>query len=99
MALSQNSPNWRNQVTLESLEKTREFDPVSMVHLMAPTALLLIAAEQDSQVPLEAVKAIYERAREPKAQVVLPITHLAIHTEPWLSMCAQTAIDWFGKYL
>jgi fermentation-respiration switch protein FrsA (DUF1100 family) len=99
MALSKTSPNWRNQVTLESLEKTREFDPVSMVHLMAPTALLLIAAEQDRQVPLEVVKAIHERAREPKALAVLPIAHSAIHSEPWLSTCARTAIDWFEKHL
>ncbi len=99
MALSKNSPNWRNQVTVESLEKTREFDPVSMVHLMTPTPLLLIAAEQDTQVPLEAVKAVYERAREPKALSVLPIAHFAIHSEPWLSTCARTAMDWFEKYL
>jgi dienelactone hydrolase len=99
MTLTKNSPNWRNQVSVESLEKTREFDPVSMVQLMAPTALLLIAAEQDSHIPVEAVKAIYERAREPKALSVLPIAHFAIFTEPWLSTCARTAIDWFEKYL
>jgi dienelactone hydrolase len=99
MALSENCPNWRNQVTVESLEKTREFDPVSMVHLAAPTALLLIAAEQDSQVPLEAVTAIYERAQEPKALEVLPMGHFAMNTDPWLSTCAGIAIDWFRKYL
>ncbi len=35
------APNWQNEVTLESLEKVREFDPVRLIHLMAPTALLL----------------------------------------------------------
>ena len=34
------APNWQNEVTLESLEKLREFDPVSLIHLMAPAALL-----------------------------------------------------------
>jgi dienelactone hydrolase len=99
MALSKDSPNWCNQVTIESLEKSREFDPVSMVHLMAPTALLLIAAEQDSLVPVEAVKAVYEKAQEPKKLSVLPITHFAFNNEPWLSTCANLAIDWFEKYL
>ena len=59
----------------------------------------MIAAEQDTQVPLEAVKAVYERAREPKALALLPIAHFALHTEPWLSTSASTATDWFGKYL
>ena len=99
MALSKNSPNWCNQVTIESLEKSREFDPVSMVHLMSPTALLLIAAEQDNLVPLEAIKAVYEKAQEPKKLSVLPISHFALHNEPWLSAGARQAIDWFEQYL
>jgi len=46
------TPKWRNQVTLESLEKIREFDSASMIHMMSPTALLFIIAEKDSFVPL-----------------------------------------------
>ena len=57
MALADVAPNWRNQVTVESLEKTREFDPVNLVRLMSPTALLLIPAEKDSLIPLDAVQA------------------------------------------
>jgi hypothetical protein len=54
MAIEQ--PNWRNQVTLESLEKMREFDPVSMVHIISPTPLLFIVAEKDSFAPLAVIK-------------------------------------------
>lgn len=64
MAIRQ--PNWRNQVTMESLEKMREFDPISMIHMMSPTALLLIPAEKDSFFPLDLVKALYEKAGSPK---------------------------------
>jgi fermentation-respiration switch protein FrsA (DUF1100 family) len=99
MALTEIAPNWRNQVTLASLEKMREFDPVSLIHMMAPTALLLIPAEKDSLIPIDAVKATYERAREPKAISVLPIDHFAIYKEPWLSKAAGAAIEWFGKHL
>jgi fermentation-respiration switch protein FrsA (DUF1100 family) len=99
MAIKEIGPNWRNQVTLESLEKIREFDPVSLVHLMSPTALLLIPAEKDSLIPLDAVKATYERAREPKDISILPIKHFDIYEEPWLSKAAGAAIDWFEKYL
>ncbi len=99
MALKEIGPNWRNQVTLESLEKMREFDPISLIHLMAPTAVLLIPAENDGLIPLDAVKATYEKAREPKAISVLPISHFEIYREPWLSKAAGLATNWFEKYL
>ena len=99
MAVMGICPNWRNQVTIESLEKTREFDPVNLVHLMAPTALLLIPAEKDSLIPLDAVKATYERAGEPKAISVLPIEHFEVYDEPWLSQAVGAAVDWFERYL
>lgn len=99
MAIKELGPNWRNQVSLESLEKIREFDPVSLIHLMAPTALLLIPAEKDGLIPVDVVKSTYERAQQPKALLVLQIKHFDIYREPWLSKAADAAIDWFKKYL
>ena len=93
------APNWRNQATLESVEKIREFDPVSLIHLMPPAALLLIPAEKDAIIPLEEVKRTYEKAREPKALSMLPITHFDIYEEPWLSMAAVEAVNWYKKYI
>ncbi len=97
--MSDKPPNWRNQVTLESLEKMREFDPVSMIHMMSPTALLFIPAEKDSFFPLDLVKAIYEKAGEPKAISVLPIKHFEMYREPWISKAAGEAISWYRQYL
>ncbi len=68
------APNWRNQLTRASLEKMREFGPVGSIALMSPTALLLIAGERDELISLDSVKKVYERAREPKGLVTLPIT-------------------------
>lgn len=99
MALVPPESTWRNQITLESLEKIREFDPVSLIHLMAPTALLLIPAEKDALLPIDAVKAAYQKAQEPKDIIVLSIKHFDIYREPWLSKAADAAIDWFKKYL
>ncbi len=93
------APNWHNQLTRESLEKMREFDPVSSIALMAPTALLLIAGERDELISFEAIRNVYERAREPKAIQSLPITHFEIYYEPWLSRAAAAAIDWFERHL
>jgi fermentation-respiration switch protein FrsA (DUF1100 family) len=99
MALKESSPNWRNQVSAEILEKGREYDPVRLVHWIAPRALLLIPGEKDSLIPIEAVRDTYERAREPKALMVLPIKHFEIYFEPWLSKAAGAAIDWFEQHL
>ena len=99
MEYCQFTPSWQNEVTLESLEKLREFDPVSLIHLMAPTALLLIPGKNDKLIPIKAVKEVYEKAREPKALSVLPISHFVIYQDPWLSKAADLAIDWFRKHL
>jgi fermentation-respiration switch protein FrsA (DUF1100 family) len=93
------NPTWLNGVTLESLEKVREFDPVGMIQYLAPTALLLIAAENDSAIPVDAVRETYKRAGEPKALSVLPIKHFEINAEPWLTKSAAEAIGWYNKYL
>jgi fermentation-respiration switch protein FrsA (DUF1100 family) len=93
------APNWRNQLTRESLEKMREFDPVSSIGFMAPTALLLIPGERDELISPEAVNEVYRRAGEPKALHSLPITHFEIYYEPWLSRAAAAAIGWFERHL
>jgi fermentation-respiration switch protein FrsA (DUF1100 family) len=93
------APNWRNEITVESLEKIREFDPVSMIHLIAPRALLVIAAEEDNLIPLETIKSSFEKAREPKKLVAHPILHFEVYTDPWQSKAAGAAIDWFSKHL
>ncbi len=94
------APSWRNGLTLESLERYREFDPVSSIHLISPTPLLLIAAENDSLIPLAAVKAAYERAGEPKALVTLPCGHFDLYyNEPWHSRAAGAAVEWFRRHL
>jgi uncharacterized protein len=99
MSTREIAPNWRNEVTLESLEKIREFDPVSLIHLLAPAALLMIPAVKDDLIPVEAVRAAYEQAGQPKAIVELPISHFEIYEEPWLSRAVGAAVDWFEKYL
>jgi len=97
MAIKQ--PNWRNQVTFESLEKMREFDPVSMVHMISPTPLLFIPAEKDSFFPIDLVKIVYEKAKEPKAMKTFPVLHFEMYREPWVSKAAGEAISWYKQYL
>ena len=94
------APNWRNQVTVESLEKDREFDPVGPIRLIAPTPLLLIGAEYDTLVPANLVAAAYERALEPKGILLLPCGHFDVyHIELWFSKAAGAAAEWFTNHL
>lgn len=93
------APNWRNRITFESVEKMREFDAGRLIHWVAPAALLLIPAEKDYLLPLSVVQAAYERAREPKGLLPLPVGHFEVYFEPWLSKSAGAAVDWFKKYL
>jgi fermentation-respiration switch protein FrsA (DUF1100 family) len=99
MEFKEFAPKWTNEITVESLEKVREFDPVSLIHLMAPTALLLIAGEHDNLVPITTVKETYDRAQEPKSLSIFPITHFVPYKDPWLSKFAGLATDWFQDHL
>ncbi|MCP3891930.1 MAG: alpha/beta hydrolase [Desulfobulbaceae bacterium] len=99
MEFKEFAPNWTNKITVESLEKVREFDPVSLIHLMAPTALLLIAGEHDNLIPINTVKETYDRALEPKSLSIFPITHFVPYKDPWLSKFAGLATDWYQKHL
>jgi uncharacterized protein len=99
MGMSDVAPNWRNEITVESLEKIREFDPVSRIHSISPSALLVIAAEEDNLIPLETVKDSFGKALEPKDLVIYPILHFEIYTDPWQTKAANAAIDWFQMHL
>ncbi len=100
MAMSGNAPTWRNEVTVESLEKIREFDPTRYIHLIAPTPLLIIAAEHDYLIPAALITEAYERAAEPKEMLLLPCRHFDVYgTDPWFSQAVNAAIEWFKKYL
>ena len=92
-------PNWRNQVTLESWERIREFDSTSAIRMLSPTALLFIAAEKDTLVPSHLVQEVYEKALKPKALSTLPIGHFDLYFEPWRSKTAGLAIDWYRKHM
>jgi fermentation-respiration switch protein FrsA (DUF1100 family) len=94
------APNWRNAITIESVEKMMEYNPVWPVHRIAPTPFRLVLAENDEFIPADLVRATFERAREPKDLVSLSCGHIDVYnTEPWLTRAADAAIEWFRRYL
>jgi len=93
-------PSWRNDVTIESLEKFLEYDLTMPLQRISPTPLLMVLAEYDSIIPIDMAKQSFERAAEPKAITILPCAHFDVYsTEPWFSKAAGSAVDWFRRHL
>lgn len=63
--------NWRNEVTLKSIEMLNEYEPGAMIHRISPTPLLMLVAKQDAQTDIDLVLKAYEQALQPKDLVLL----------------------------
>jgi len=93
------APHWPNRVTLESLEYFLEYNPAAHIHLIAPTPLLLIVADNDVLTPVDLALAAYERALQPKSLVLLKGGHFGAYTGDGLEQSAPPAVAWFEKHL
>ena len=56
------SPLWRNEVTVRSLELTFSFEPAAYLHRIAPRPLMVIAAEGNTLMPIEAARAAFAQS-------------------------------------
>lgn len=94
------APNWRNEVSLESMESFLEYDPAGSIRLISPTPLLMVVGAEDTLTPTDMAIAAYERAMEPKQLVVMEGgKHFDAYTEPGLSQAANPAVEWFERHL
>ena len=95
---AESAPTWRNAITLRSIERLLEYSPLRWIDRIAPTPLLLIAAEHDF-IPLDLTREAFARAGEPKELVVLPVGHFAPYEPPHFATAAGLAVQWFRKHL
>ena len=93
------APAMKCDLSWETMEKTLEYKPIDIVDRIAPRALLLIGARDDDLCKIEGYEKLYERAREPKKLVVLPITHYEIYSGKWFEESARLAREWFERFL
>jgi len=91
--------NWRNEVSLESMEAFLEYNPAANIHRISPTPLMMVVAGKDALTPTDLAVAAYERALEPKALVITGGPHFSAYTEPGLSETAPPATAWFERHL
>ncbi|KAE9376042.1 carbohydrate esterase family 7 protein [Stipitochalara longipes BDJ] len=70
--------DWKNEVTLKSMEGFRSYNPSSHIHQISPTPLLMTVVENDTLMPTDLALAAYSKALEPKELQLLPGSHFSV---------------------
>lgn len=92
------APNWRNEVTLRSVEMLAEYNPIAYVDQISPTPLLLLPARNDVLTPTHLAIGAYEKARHPKKIALLPGGHFDAYVKGF-EESSSPALDWFREHL
>jgi len=93
-------PTWRDDITLESLDRVLDFRPLDVVAEIAPRAVCMLAAAGPDPVhPLDQILEAYDRLREPKRLHLMPEKGLDLRFDPAWSRCMDHAVDWFKVHL
>ena len=95
---SQRASNWRNEISLRSLEWWLEHDITQYMQRISPTPLLMILAAQDQISPTDFQLEAYNQANEPKKVVVIPGDHYGAYLENFDRFSSE-AISWYKKHL
>jgi fermentation-respiration switch protein FrsA (DUF1100 family) len=92
------APNWRNELTLRSMDLYRGIDNAPFVPWISPTPLLMIVALGDEVTPPDLSLDAYSKAKEPKKLVLLPGNHFTPYSEEF-ALAGNEARDWFTRHL
>ena len=89
-------PNWKNQTLLWSFDKMLQYSALDIIHLLAPTPLLLIAGSRAETRPQS--QAAYASANEPKELFIIDGgAHFDFYDKPEYVEPAVARIDSFFK--
>jgi uncharacterized protein len=92
------APNWKNEVTLRTVEMLGEYNPVDYIAQVSPTPLLILPARGDVLTPSAFAIAAYEKALEPKKLVIVPGGHFDAYVTGFDAF-SGAALDWFREHL
>jgi uncharacterized protein len=93
------APNWRNEVTLRSVEMFIEYEPGAYIADISPTPLLMVVAAKDHLTVVDLALEYFERARQPKELLVLPGGHFEAYVQPAFDQNAPAQLRWFQQHL
>lgn len=91
-------PEWRNEVTMRSLEIARAYEPGVWIERIGPTPLLMIAASKDTTTPIDMQLDAFASAREPKCLLLINGGHYSAY-EQHFEETSEAAADWFVNHL
>lgn len=98
--LAAEHPEWRPEITFESMLDIIEFKPESYAHLISPRAAMWIYVDADLLVPVTEGKSYFAKARAPRKLVILEgIKHKDVYAGPGLEKLLTHAIEWFGEHM
>jgi fermentation-respiration switch protein FrsA (DUF1100 family) len=92
------APNWKNSLTLRSLDFYRGIDNAVFTPWISPTPLLMIVALGDETVWPDLALDAFSQAKDPKKLVLLPGDHFSPYEEEF-SITGNEARDWFTRHL
>jgi hypothetical protein len=92
------APNWKNEVTLRTVEALGEYNPGDYIDQISPTPLLMLPARNDVLTPSRFAIAAYEKALEPKKLEILPGGHFDAYVKGF-EASSNPALQWFLTHL
>ncbi|KAH7357492.1 Alpha/Beta hydrolase protein [Pyrenochaeta sp. MPI-SDFR-AT-0127] len=92
--------NFKNEVTLKSMENLRAHPGAAWIHHISPTPLLLSVADNDVVTPTATTLEAYNRALEPKELHIFSGGHYSAYaTQPNFETCVKVQGDFLKRKL
>ncbi|EXJ71133.1 uncharacterized protein A1O5_06127 [Cladophialophora psammophila CBS 110553] len=91
--------NWKNNVTVKTIEAFREYHPSAHIQHISPTPLLMTVAENDVLTPTDLALEAYSRALEPKQLHLLPGGHFDAYSGPNFERNANKQAQFLREHL
>ncbi|ACP34869.1 peptidase S15 [Sulfolobus islandicus L.S.2.15] len=92
------APNWKNEVTLRSVEYLSMYEPINFIRGVSPKPIMLIVAQNDVLTPTDLALEAYERALPPKELEILPGGHFDAYVKEF-ERSSKIARDFFLQHL
>ena len=92
------APEWRNEVTLRTVEMAGEYEPGVYIPRISPTPLLMIVGTNNTVTPTNLALYGYEQALQPKHSVFLDGGHFSPYVDKFGESSAA-ARSWFTQHL
>jgi fermentation-respiration switch protein FrsA (DUF1100 family) len=89
---------WSNDMTLQSVRRSRMYEPGRWITRISPTPLLLIEPTHDTTAPTDLALRAFEQAHEPKALVLIDGGHYSVYLEQF-PKASDAAVSFFREHL